>query len=72
MKFYCKTCDIAFEHEGIKKEYHDAVFGPCAKYIAPCSKCNEESDEYRKPKPAKSFTPQNVAPCGNPGCCCKR
>ena len=67
---YCKECDITFDHDGIKKEYSDPVFGPCAKYVATCPQCNKEVDEFRRPKPTKSYKPQNVAPCGNPNGCC--
>ena len=69
MEFYCQKCDVKFAHTGIKKEYHDPVFGPCAKYMAPCTKCREEVDEFRRPKQSSTYKPESMAPCGYTGRC---
>ena len=71
-RFYCKTCDKIFETEGIKKEYTDPVFGPCASYLASCPDCNSECKEYFKPKHFKTVSAETIPPCGNPnmGCAC--
>lgn len=54
MLFQCKNCDLDFEVDSpSKKEYTDPVFGPCAKYIAYCPKCNAECSEKPRRKPRR-------------------
>lgn len=72
MEFQCKTCKRLFTAKGQKIEYHDYVFGPCMKIVAPCPDCNNICDEYRKPKPSKQAqmcSDYQPATCGNGQCC---
>ena len=68
-KFYCKECELIFEAEGARKEYHDPVFGPCMKYIAMCPGCNLECTEYRRPKVSKSTIEPELPSCSSGSCC---
>lgn len=71
MQFVCAVCQVEFEHEGIKKEYVDPIYGPCAKTVAPCPECEAESTEYRPPKPQKANKSSDNGICSSergPGC----
>ncbi len=73
MKFRCLACHVDFESEGTRKEYHDPIYGPCAKVIAPCPECGAECGEHRSPKPRKADSSNDFscpsAPSGGCGCC---
>ncbi len=69
MKFKCDNCFSVFESEGKKKEWNDPIYGYCWKYIATCPECNEESVEYKKPKPAKKESSAGFTPQSCNGCC---
>jgi len=73
MKFKCQVCQIEFEASGIRQEYHDPIYGPCARMIDLCPICGEECRESRTPKPQKTATsadfPCGSAPSGSCSCC---
>ncbi len=53
--FFCEDCNITFEdHQGLKKEYTDYIYGSCWKYIAYCPQCNHECSEKRVPRHGKT------------------
>jgi hypothetical protein len=76
MDFKCYTCEEIFQAEGVKKEYIDPMYGPCAKMVADCPICHAEATEYRAPKPQKAGvgSSADIAPCGmtpgQAGCGC--
>jgi hypothetical protein len=66
--FHCEDCNITFEdHQGLKKEYRDHIYGPCWKYIAYCPQCKQESSQKRVPNPGKAKTDFSME-CGSGGC----
>jgi hypothetical protein len=71
MKFKCLSCHHVFTSKGERKEYHDAIFGPCSKIVATCPQCNEEAVQYQRPKPSKVVTEPFSGGCGSANCCMK-
>jgi hypothetical protein len=68
-EFKCEKCHLIIEAVGEMIEYSDPVFGACARRIADCPECVNQSSEYFKPKPVK--VSKSVKPaCGNGNCCC--
>ncbi|MEI7594529.1 MAG: hypothetical protein WCK02_02195 [Bacteroidota bacterium] len=65
-KFKCNNCDMIFDSEGEKQEYNNAIYGPCARYVAKCPECNNEVGEYIEPKLGKTNSTASN-PCN--GCC---
>jgi hypothetical protein len=70
MQFRCNQCSHLFDADGIKQEYASPTYGPCFKWVASCTECGAESNEYRKPtgKRASSTIPSTPA-CGCGNCC---
>ena len=71
--FLCRECNLVFENdEGIKKEYHDYIFGPCQKYMAYCPQCKGECSEKPEPRPGKAKTEMppgcSAGSCQGPAC----
>ena len=64
MKFKCYDCGNIFEAEERRKDYTDAIYGPCSKWVAECEKCGGEAIEYVV-NHGKSKPRSEGAPCGN-------
>ncbi len=63
-KFWCVSCKNIFEAIGVKKEWKDPVYGPCMKFVAICSSCKTECDEYRDPNAQKKQSSSQEMACG--------
>lgn len=72
MKEYkCYDCGHIFSSKGEKKEYTDAIYGPCSKWIAKCPLCGEEAGQHSL-NVGKAKEKSGAAPCGkydNCNCC---
>ena len=67
-EFKCYDCGLVFQAEGEKKEYQDAIYGPCSKVVATCPSCHEEAVEHVV-KAGKDKKNGGMAPCGNYSSC---
>lgn len=67
-KFKCYHCNLVFEAEGNLKNFMDAIYGPCSRWVADCIQCGEECSQYSV-NPARNNNSGTMAPCGNYSSC---
>jgi hypothetical protein len=67
-KYKCYDCGNIFETEGTFKEYTDAIYGPCSKWVATCPKCGEESSQLNL-SAGHSKKSGDPPPCGKYDSC---
>ena len=71
--FFCEQCNYKFEHEGVKKEWDDTMYGKCWKRIAYCPQCKKECGEASLDFDSLVQNLKNKKSsgrcCGGGGCC---